>query len=121
MNPQLNADERKALTNQLGKMMSDISEDCYYAGWLGGTEYLVPELCRRASSSGDSQPWGHSEVTPQNAAVLMEIARQLGHWADLDEPGIAFEPHDPFPIPIQYLNSLDMERENAQSRRDDRK
>jgi hypothetical protein len=37
-------DERHALVQQLGQAMSDISEDCYCAAWLGGTEYFVPEL-----------------------------------------------------------------------------
>jgi len=37
---------RSSLLQMLGREMSDISEDRYYAGWLGGTEYFVPDTCR---------------------------------------------------------------------------
>ena len=33
---------RSALVQLLGRAMSDISEDCYYASWLAGNEYFVP-------------------------------------------------------------------------------
>ena len=79
--------------------MSEISEECYYAGWLNGTEYFVPELCRRARDLGKSQTWGHGEVGPQKAEELFKIAELLGHWVDLDEMGSGYDPHDPFPIP----------------------
>src|SRR5262245_48140399 len=76
---------RHALVQQLGRAMSDVSEDCYCAGWLGGTEYFVPELCRRAAATGRPQYWGHGEVTPERAAGLLALAELLRCWADLDE------------------------------------
>ena len=53
------AGHNDALVQQLGAEMSDLSEACWCAGWLGGTESVVPELCRRAAESGRTQYWGH--------------------------------------------------------------
>jgi hypothetical protein len=80
---------------------------------LGGVEYFVPELARRALESSEPQPWGHGEVTPELARRLFDLAEALGHWVDLDEPGIGYQPFDPFPIPLQYLEGLDRERAYA--------
>ena len=90
---------RHSVLQLLGQEMSDISEDCYCAGWLGGTEYVVPELCRRAAESGRPQWWGPDVVTPERARGLVHLAEQLGHWADLDEAGVGYVPFRPFPIP----------------------
>ena len=90
--------------------MSDISEDCYCAGWVGGTEHFVPELCRRALATGQTQHWGHGEVTPDQARGLSALAELVGSWADLDEAGVGYVPFQPFPIPPQYIESLDREQ-----------
>jgi hypothetical protein len=103
--------ERHALVQRLGQMMSDVSEDCYYAGWLGATEYLVPELCRRAVQSGTPVAWGHGVVTPERAAEMIALADRIGSWADLDEPGIGYVPFHPFPMPSEYVAAID--KENA--------
>jgi|GEM_PF-1742864 len=93
----------------LGQLMSDLSEDCYCAGWLIGTEYLVPELCRRAIETGAPQYWGHGEVSPEQARRLQDIADSVGHWANLDDEAKNYIPFDPFPIPATYIESLDPE------------
>lgn len=98
-----------ALLQELGRRMSELSEACMAAGWLGGTEYLVPELCRRAIDQQQSQRWGHGEVHPERAAQLMALADQLGHWADLDEAGVGYVAFDPFPTPPEYRSALDRE------------
>ncbi len=72
------------LVQQLGREMSDISEDCYCAGWLGGTEYMVPELCRRAIEMGLTQHWGHGEVTLEQARQLWGLAERIEGWAEND-------------------------------------
>lgn len=117
--PQLNvkplarhmAINREDLIRRLGDLMSQVSQECYYAGWLGGTEYLVPELCRRALASGHSQPWGHGAVTPALARILYDMAEQLGHWVDTDEMSVGYVPFNPFPIPTEYIAALDRESE----------
>ena len=86
---------RTHLVQQLGAAMSDVSEDCYYAGWMEGTENAVPQLCQSAMRTGESQPWGHSEVTPAQATVLLDLAKRAGCWADLDDEGTAYVPYTP--------------------------
>jgi hypothetical protein len=102
--------DTERLIAELGRLMSDCSEDCHYAGWLGDTEYLVPELCRRALETAEPQPWGHGKVSPQLAARMTAIAKELGHWVVLNDLGVGFEPFDPFPVPPEILKELDKER-----------
>jgi hypothetical protein len=111
-----------ALVQQLGQEMSDISEDCYSAGWLGGTEYMVPELCRRAVETGQTQYWGFGEITPDQAHRLCALAEQIGCWADTDYASVGYEPFQPFPIPPQYVEVIEREQSSqfAQSRREAR-
>jgi hypothetical protein len=99
--------ERHALVQQLGQVMSDISEACYRAGWVGGTEYFVPELCRRAVKTGQTQYWGHGEVTPQLARELMALAERAGCWADTDYYSVGYDPFQPFPVPAEYTEAFD--------------
>lgn len=91
------------LIQTLGDLMSDVSEDCYYAGWLGGTEHVVPELCRRALATNAVQFWGHGEVTPERADRLWQVAAELGHWVDLDEAGVGYVP---FPVPVDVAEQI---------------
>jgi len=102
--------EWAALLQRLGDAMSDLSELCYYAGWMAGTEYVIPELCRRAAATGESQPWGDGAVTPAHAEALLPLAARLGCWADLDEAGIGYVPFQPFPTPPKYLEEIERER-----------
>jgi hypothetical protein len=112
---------RHLLVQQLGKEMSDISEDCYYAGWLGGTEYMVPELCRRAIESGLTQYWGHGEVTLEQARWLWGLAERIGCWADNDLECIGYDPFQPFPIPPEYTEAIERKQSSrfAPSQRED--
>src|SRR3954462_11666022 len=101
---------RSALVQLLGRALSDVSEECYHSGWLGGNEYFVPELCRRAIATGQTQYWGHGQVTPEQARGLTFLAEQIGAWADLDEPGSGYIPFDPFSIPQQYVEAIEREQ-----------
>lgn len=111
--------ERHALVQRLGQEMSDLSEDCWCAGWLGGTEYFVPELCRRAVESGLSQFWGHGEITPRLAGELVALAELAGCWADTDYYSVGYDPFQPFPIPPEYIEAVEREQSSryAQSQR----
>ncbi|MFK7790307.1 MAG: hypothetical protein AB8C95_12545 [Phycisphaeraceae bacterium] len=101
--------DREGLLQDLGEKMSAVSEDCYYAGWMEGTEYFVPELCQRAMKTNEIQPWGHGEVTPNLGLELSKLAELIGHWADLDEIGTGYIAFDPFPIPKKYRENIDHE------------
>ncbi len=98
---------RHAVLQILGNAMSDISEESYCAGWATGTEYIVPELCRRALDSGQPERWGRWEVTPETARGLTHLAGELGCWATLNDSGTGYVPHQPFPVPAVYLAALD--------------
>ena len=101
---------RHAVLQLLGQAMSDISEECWSAGWLGGTEHHVPELCRRAVETGKPQRWGPGEVTLGRARALLYLAEQLGCWADLDELGVGYLPFNPFPTPPDTIAALDLQQ-----------
>lgn len=103
------AEEPAALLRRLGDAMSDLSERCYYAGWMSGTEYVVPELCRRAAATGEAQPWGQGEVTAGDAAELLSLAHRVGTWADLDEAGTGYVPFQPYPVPAKYQEEIERE------------
>src|SRR3954454_22175267 len=98
---------RHSLVPLLGKAMSDSSEGCYHAGWMDGTEYIVPELCRRAVATGQPQFWGMGEVKPKRAIGLIWLAGQLGSWADLDRTGGGYIPHPSLPIPTKYAEVIE--------------
>lgn len=102
--------QRNALVQQLGEAMSGISEDCYCVGWLGGTEYMVPDLCRRAVELGKTQFWGHGEVTPEQAKELNSLAERAGCWADTDYYSVGYDPFQPFPIPQEYVEAIEREQ-----------
>jgi hypothetical protein len=108
---------RHALLQQLGQAMSDISEDCYGAGWLGGTEFFVPDLCRRAVATGQTQFWGHGEVTPEQAKGLIALAEIVGTWADLDEDAVGYVPFQPFPTPPEYTSAIEREQSSRHAPR----
>lgn len=51
---------------RLASLMSDLSEDCWCAGWLSGTEFALWEL---ANAGGGL--WGMGVVTATDAARLL--------------------------------------------------
>ena len=99
--------DKDSLTHVLGDLMSAVSEDCYCAGWMKGTEYLVPSLCQRVLEINRPQPWAYGELGPGMAAVLQTIADKLGHWVNLDDQGVGYVPFKPFPTPQEYIDELE--------------
>src|SRR5437660_8824985 len=85
------------LVQELGAAMSELSEACYCAGWIGDCEDEIPELCRRALATGVPQPWGHGEVTPEIARRLTMLAERAGAWADLHPQDDTYVPYCPTP------------------------
>ena len=49
-------------------------------------------------------------MTPETARGLTHLAEQLGCWANLDAAGFGYVPHQPFPVPAEYLADLDQEK-----------
>jgi len=104
---------RKLLKKQLGEEMSRVSKECYYAEWLKDTEFVVPELCRRAVYSQAVQHWGYGEITPERAMRLMSLANELGHWVRYDFQKHKFKAFNPFPLPEVALRSMPTPRLHA--------
>jgi hypothetical protein len=66
-------------------LMSDISEDCYCAGWMMGNEYILWEILMNPNASRN---YGQAIVTPEQIAILREISTEIGgwiRWRDEDE------------------------------------
>jgi hypothetical protein len=108
---------RLNLIQQLGAAMSDVSEECYHAGWMDSTQDVLPELCRRAIESGEPQPWGHGEVAPPKAHELWALAERIGAWADLHPQDDSYIPYHPFPLRPGVADEVDRERRASVRRR----
>ena len=72
MESQLTAQQR-----QLFELMSDISEECYCAGWMMGNEYT---LWRMVSDPVASRDYGLSVVTDEQIAELKRLSDAVGGW-----------------------------------------
>jgi hypothetical protein len=59
----------------LAQLMSDISEDCYCASWLIGTEFTLWQFAQ-----GGHGDWGFFEVTSEQATELRELSAKAGGW-----------------------------------------
>ncbi len=103
--------DREILIDMLGDLMSNVSEECYSAGWYDGSEYLIPALCEKALKIGTPRPWAHGEVTPENASLLVAISERIGSWVNLNESGNEYVAFDPYPIPEKYLQEIQFWKE----------
>jgi hypothetical protein len=59
----------------LCQFMSDISEDCYCAGWLNGLEHAL----WRCIESGP-RSWGQGEITQADLDKLKALSSRCGGW-----------------------------------------
>lgn len=62
---------------QLRDLMGDISERCYCAGWMEGTEY---RLWRFVVDPADDGEWGLTTIEPERREQLKELAETVGGW-----------------------------------------
>ena len=74
-----------ALRWALYSRMSDISEACWCAGWMQGTEYAL----WRAVTSGEPQTWGAGIIEQEDIDALQELAEWAGGWW---RSGAGYEP-----------------------------
>jgi hypothetical protein len=58
-------------------LMSDISERCYCAGWLGGLEYI---LWHMLTDPAASREFGMGVVEDEEIADLRAISEEIGGW-----------------------------------------
>jgi len=79
----LTADERA-----LAQAMSDVSEGCFYAGWLGELEYSLWDLATNGAAAASLNPaaskfaWGHCGADELEAllATAIDLAQQCKRW-----------------------------------------
>lgn len=61
-------------------LMSDLSESCWCAGWIGGAEYALWGMVL-----GDDRAWGRDTVDLYDVLVLGALARRAGGWWRFDD------------------------------------
>ena len=61
----------------LAETMSDISEFCWFARWLIGTEY---RLWRFMTDPNDDEPWGNYPIPPEYRERLQQLSASTGGW-----------------------------------------
>ena len=60
----------------LARLMSEISEDCYAAGWMGGLEFALWAIVQ-----GEAQPeYGEYVVLPEQVERLRYLSSRIGGW-----------------------------------------
>lgn len=67
---------------ELYELMSDISEDCYCAGWMHGNEF---RLWDAITDPDDDRRYGMGEIEPQQVQRLKELSQLSGGWWRWDE------------------------------------
>jgi hypothetical protein len=65
---------------QLANLMSDISEECYYAGWMTGLEYNLWD----AIVNGEKK-YGHGQITQDYIVQLIQISKNCNSWIYFDD------------------------------------
>jgi hypothetical protein len=60
---------------ELGQLMSDISEEAYCAGWMDQLEYDLWEAIH-----GGSRKYGRAMLTDEEVSRLRELSLRLGGW-----------------------------------------
>ena len=68
---------------RLGRLMSDLQEECWSASWMCVTPFIVL-LCRDALTTGEPQPWGTGTLSVDAAREMWELAESVGAWAEPD-------------------------------------
>ena len=61
----------------LYQLMSEISEECYCAGWMSGNEFTLWEM---VSSPDASRSYGMGEVSESQIADLRAMSAEIGGW-----------------------------------------
>lgn len=85
----------------LYERMSDISEECYAAGWMTGNEYTLWEMVANPDASRN---YGMSSVSESDLSELREISTEIGGWIrwvdDDDDPDLPSEEWGPVFTPM---------------------
>ena len=75
--------------NALFRGLSEISEEGYCAGWMGGVEFDVYRICLAGGGI-----YGMAEISKENADELLHLASLAGGWPEYGDNGEAITPMD---------------------------
>lgn len=79
-----------AQQRELHDLMSDISEDCWCAGWLLNNEHTIWEALQ-----GGDRTYGQGEIDAERLERIRALSAELDGWIvwidDRDEPGMPVE------------------------------
>jgi hypothetical protein len=62
---------------ELWSLMSELSERCYCAGWMRGTEFVLWEAIQNGCKGLD---WGHGFIKEQELIKLKKLSEEVGGW-----------------------------------------
>lgn len=62
---------------ELYELMSDISEDCWCAGWMSGNEFSLWCLVSNPSAS---RQYGQRAICERDRSRLAALAKEIGGW-----------------------------------------
>lgn len=85
---------------QLRDLMAELSQRCYCAGWMDGTERKLYQVAFHEANPA----WGNDRVTPSEVVALRDLAEFCGmwwHWPDDVRAG-----DGPVPIPLADAERL---------------
>lgn len=70
---------RDMATQELPRLMSEISEECWAAGWMSGTER---RLWQAISDEHDDGQWGMGHITEEQRDRLARLSESVEGWYD---------------------------------------
>ena len=90
----------------LADTMSEISQFCWFAIWLIGTEY---RLWLFMNDTGDDEPWGNYSIPAEYRERLKQLSDATGGWVYWnDEPNVSAGEHGAKFVPIEeWLTMFD--------------
>jgi hypothetical protein len=65
---------------EFANLMMEISERCYYAGWIANLEYVL----WHAMKNGERK-YGHDSITKSDIHLLAQISTILNTWIYMDD------------------------------------
>jgi len=70
---------RDMAAKELPRLMSEISEECWAAGWMSGTEW---RLWKAIADENDDGKWGMGRITLEQTGRLAHLSQLVGGWCD---------------------------------------
>lgn len=61
---------------ELARLMSDISEDCWFAGWMGGLEFSLWQIMQNP----DDRMHGMALASIEDIERLRALSDEIGAW-----------------------------------------